>query len=517
MYADKIKKDYLELIKKNPEKYAKDYEVTKEIVKNSTAYYKGHPVPFNYEPLFLDIKDYENLKDINDMINRIGRKVVNEYLNNEEYRKLFNYPDWIEEMILKDPGYDCPFPIARYDVFYNNNEDYKLCEINTDGSSAMNEDAVIGKILKNSKGLTVLSEDYYIERFELFDSWVDEALKIYNEVEPSVEFPNVAIVDVMESATKAEFMRFKLAFEKRGLNCEILDIRELEYRDGALYHGDYKIDLIYRRIVTFELINYKEDCKDFIDAYMDSAMVTVGPIRSQIIHSKIFFKILFDKETKSILEDSENEWIEKHVPKTYILEKDSAEEVINNKDSYIIKPMDRNASTGVYAGLDYDDKKWSEMVNNAAGDNYIYQEYVKPRIIEFIEFDENGEVYTEKFASNIGLFSYNENLAGIYARMGRKNIIEGLDDYITAPAILAVPRSMDDILPRINELAAIAKQRSLTDEEEAERSELREEYLRRFRVGMRKQLLNIMVVDEEGNDITEEKLNKLYKEKNRDI
>lgn len=67
-------------------------------------------------------------------------------------------------------------------------------------------------------------------------------------------------------------------------------------------------------------------------------------------------------------------------------------------------------------------------------------------------------------------------------------------------------QNIDDLLKRINELAHEAKVRELTDEEKAERDKLRKEYLKVFREGFRQQLLNTKVVDEEGNDITPEKL-----------
>lgn len=66
--------------------------------------------------------------------------------------------------------------------------------------------------------------------------------------------------------------------------------------------------------------------------------------------------------------------------------------------------------------------------------------------------------------------------------------------------------NMDELLKRINELAHEAKVRELTEEEVAERDRLRKAYLKIFREGFRQQLLNTKVVDEEGNDITPEKL-----------
>ena len=72
---------------------------------------------------------------------------------------------------------------------------------------------------------------------------------------------------------------------------------------------------------------------------------------------------------------------------------------------------------------------------------------------------------------------------------------------------------MIDYLPRINELAKLAKERDLTPEEMEERDRLRKAYLKEFRKGFREQLLNTKIVDEEGNDITPEKLKKAKEER----
>ena len=47
-----------------------------------------------------------------------------------------------------------------------------------------------------------------------------------------------------------------------------------------------------------------------------------------------------------------------------------------------------------------------------------------------------------------------------------------------------------EILPRLNELAKIAKQRALTPEEETERAALRKQYLATFRLAVQQQLDN---------------------------
>lgn len=68
-------------------------------------------------------------------------------------------------------------------------------------------------------------------------------------------------------------------------------------------------------------------------------------------------------------------------------------------------------------------------------------------------------------------------------------------------------------LARINELANKSKKEGLSLTEQKEQKELREEYLERFRGGMRHHIEGMKVVDQEGQDVTPTKLKKIQKEK----
>ncbi|WP_339030994.1 DUF896 domain-containing protein [Spiroplasma endosymbiont of Cantharis nigra] len=57
---------------------------------------------------------------------------------------------------------------------------------------------------------------------------------------------------------------------------------------------------------------------------------------------------------------------------------------------------------------------------------------------------------------------------------------------------------MESLLKRINELAKIAKERELTNEELKERDQLRKKYIAIFRKGLEQQLENVTIIDENG-------------------
>lgn len=437
MNTIEINKEYIDLVFSKPNEYADDYQLTVEKVANSSAIYKGKPVPFLYHPMFYTQEDIQNFKKISDIIISITNKVTDRYVKDEEFRKKFGFPKFIEELIQIENGYDINVPIGRFDIFYKDYENFMFCEINTDGSSAMNEDNAIGRILLETKALRDFGEIYKLNYFELIDSWVEDSLDIFAKHDPSNSKPNVAIVDFVESGTSAEFEEFKKAYIKKGYNCIIADPRNLEYRDGKLYLDDYRIDLVYRRIVTFELIDKIDEIPDFIEAYKDRAFCCIGSIKSQVVHNKIIFKILHDEDTLEYLSKEEQDFVKKHFPITGIFggNEEVFNLVLNNKDKYIMKPMDLNASQGVFVGRDLTQDQWKKRLEEAWNNEYLYQEFFDPFVREHVVFNE-GKPEVDTFKSVVGLFIYKEKFAGIYTRVGKNNVISGVTDYYTLPNIL---------------------------------------------------------------------------------
>ena len=437
MNALEINQEYIDLVLSDPERYAEDYMLTVDKVSNSNAKYKGKPVPFLYHPMFFTREDILNFNKIGNLMISITNKVSDRYVNDEIFRSKFGFPKLIEDLIQIDNGYDINVPIGRFDIFYKDYDSFKFCELNTDGSSAMNEDNTIGRILLGSQGLKDFSKVYKLDYFELIDSWVDESIAIFKKYDPNNSKPNVAIVDFIESGTSAEFEEFKKTYIKKGYNCIIADPRDLKFIDGKLYKDDYRIDLIYRRIVTFELIEKADQIPEFIEAYKNKAMCVIGSIKSQIVHNKIIFKILHDEDTLKFLSKEERDFVIKHIPITGLFkgEKEVFDLVLNNKDIFIMKPLDLNASQGVFVGRDLSEEQWKNKLEEVFNKDYLYQEFCNPIKREYVVF-KDGKPEVDGFKSILGLFIYKEKFAGMYTRISKNNIISGITDYYTVPNIL---------------------------------------------------------------------------------
>lgn len=71
----------------------------------------------------------------------------------------------------------------------------------------------------------------------------------------------------------------------------------------------------------------------------------------------------------------------------------------------------------------------------------------------------------------------------------------------------------DEHINRINELARKKKAEGLTPEEVEEQAKLRKAYIEGVKGSLRSQIEGVKVVDEEGNDVTPDKLKKVQAEK----
>lgn len=416
---------FTQKILKHPETYFKDFLDVQHAVAHSTAMYKGEPIDYHYQPMFFMPEDIERFENLVHTFSKILMKVTAEYLSNPAFRKYFKFSQLMKELILMYPGYSMPFPMARYDLFYSYNDEYKFCEINTDGTSGMNESNPVEKAVLSSKILKVLQKNYRISYFELFHTWIEQLLAIYHEFSHTKDMhPTIAIMDWAGVATIEEFRVFQHMLSQRGCTTVICDPRDLKYNGRTLLYNDIPIQLVYRRSLTFEICQCADEVQDLLNAYNDGNVCMIGPFRSHIIHNKFIFSILHNQEATGFLTQQEREFITKHVPYTKeFSDPEARERIVQDKDHYLIKPMDRYAAKGVYIGRDHSPNKWIKVVQLINDrDEYIVQEFVEPPQIDCVEFDD-GKPVLESYKYTNGLFVYNGRFSGLYTRAGKSNVI----------------------------------------------------------------------------------------------
>lgn len=168
-------------------------------------------------------------------------------------------PSYRAEVLAHAPAIARHYPGGAKGVFYGydfhlNDDQLGLIEVNTNAGGAMLNAvlaraqhaccAVMDNIVSTSKTVETLEArivDMFLNEWRL--SAKDQPLR------------SIAIVDEApeQQFLYPEFLLFQQLFQRHGLQAIITDPADLQWRDGALWHGDVAIDLVYNRLTDFLL------------------------------------------------------------------------------------------------------------------------------------------------------------------------------------------------------------------------------------------------------------------------
>lgn len=435
-----IEKELVDAFFADEPRNKKEFFETYEKVAASKAIYKGAPVPYLHIPKFYSDEDWLTFKSAIEGMHQIAKKTISLYLEKTEIQALYNFDERLDALIKLPHYYPTTVPMGRFDIFYYGLGQFQFCELNADGASAMNEDFELSKILLHTDLVKAHPKFKTFEPNELYHSWVREVQNIYDAFKMQTGIssvkPLVAIVDFIDKGSSIEFEVFKAAFIDAGFDSEIVDPRDIYIKEGHMMIADKRIDIVYRRLVTKDLMDRYDEIPAFIEGLKSGNTCVVGSIKTQIIHTKRFFEVLYEPELRKYFSQEACAFIDAHVPYTRPLKKDEQfSTYLKNREQYIIKPIDYYASKGVCAGKDYTDAQWEHLLNEKVNEDFIIQKYCPIAPVDNLLSDAEGNLSAQVFNTITGLFTYNEKLSGVYVRAGLNAIISGLHDGYTMATI----------------------------------------------------------------------------------
>jgi hypothetical protein len=198
--------------------------------------------------------------------------------------------------------------------------------------------------------------------------------------------PNIAILDWREVPTYSEFELFIRFFEGQGYPCRIIDPRDVEYKNGRLYAGDFQINLIYKRVLITELIERGGLDHPVVKAVADGSVCMVNPFQCKILYKKASLAVLSDEENSHMFSKNELDAIHKHIPWTRNVEErktsygdvpiDLIPFILKYQERFVLKPNDDYGGRGIVLGWQTNTSGWEQAVADALKTPYVVQERV---------------------------------------------------------------------------------------------------------------------------------------------
>ncbi|WP_333878302.1 hypothetical protein [Methylobacter sp.] len=189
---------------------------------------------------------------------------------------------------------------------------------------------------------------------------------------------SIAIVDGNPPAQfmLPEFLLFKELFEQNNINTVICDPSELDYRNGGLWYGDMRIDLVYNRLTDFGL--EAGALQPLREAYLTKAVVITPHPRAHALYAdKRNLAILTDE---SVLRDlgiaaETRALLLKGIAHTDCVHKEDAETLWARRKQLFFKPAKGYGSKAAYRGDRVTKRVFGEIILQG---NYVAQALVRP-------------------------------------------------------------------------------------------------------------------------------------------
>ncbi|WP_432026095.1 hypothetical protein [Streptomyces sp. 1222.5] len=220
------------------------------------------------------------------------------------------------------------------------------------------------------------------------------------------------------------WLNFQSALRSAGFDILLAEVSDVHERDGALYLGDKKIDVVYRAFVPDQIAEEPggwDLIAPLLRAHQAGGTLLWTPLSSNVFANKACMALLSDPSWRRTFSEDECRLVDRVLPWTRLIntdvlktDTDLVDECLARRDQLILKVNGRGGGVGVVVGWETDDATWRQALENYAEEGCIVQQRVTPRS-ELVVDPVSGE--TEEWHAAYGLFYTPDGCAGSYAKV----------------------------------------------------------------------------------------------------
>lgn len=274
-----------------------------------------------------------------------------------------------------------------------------LIEINTNAGGAM-----LNAVMASAHRTCCLDDTRISEAVlsgaVFADKIVQMFLSEWASIQRAAPLGTIAIVDTepQRQYLYPEFLLFQRLFTRSGIHAVIADPNELVFREGALWFGELKIDLVYNRLTDFMLD--APESRALHDAYRaDAVVLTPHPQAHALYANKRNLTILSNAVALEGLgvPRATIDILVANVPFTESVTNSNAERLWSERRNLFFKPVAGYGGRAAYRGDKLTKRVWQEILEG----EYIAQRVVAPGVRvsgtagspETLKFDLRSYVY----------------------------------------------------------------------------------------------------------------------------
>lgn len=384
-------------------------------------------------PRFLEPAQYRFLQKRAALVLEAFRAAYDAALARADVLAQFGLTDWERTLVAVEPGFREPSPLSRLDAFFvGESGGLKFTEYNAETPAGGGYNDALTEVFQ---ALPVMRE--YTRRWQvhelparhhvlhaLVDSYAEWASSRGHDPRRA---PRVAILDWREVPTWSEFLLFEDYFTRQGIECVLVDPREVEYAGGRLRAGDAPIDVIYKRVLLSEL-----EARDGLDgatlrAVRDGAVCMVNPPRCKILHRKSSLAVLSDERNETLFSPAQREAIAAHIPWTRVVEErytrfdgreiDLVPWIAESRERLVLKPHDEYGGKGIVLGWEVGDSEWRDAIRTALAEPYIVQARIELQQEPYPSFVDGRTMVIDRMVDTAPYIAHGSYVDGCLSRL----------------------------------------------------------------------------------------------------
>jgi uncharacterized circularly permuted ATP-grasp superfamily protein len=430
-----LNSSYLAELEKHRMDPKSQFEFLNSFLLEHNCTFGGKPMPTLLKPNFVSKNQIKKLRQTVEVMTTVLDKFIDLYMENEDLRRIMRFSDIENELFNIDPGYNKPLVISRLDAFLND-EAVKFLEFNCDSPAGIAYADVMEEGFKELFKEYPLFEQWKISYMRRTDLLLDSLLQCYAEFRSRVrtmpENPVIAIVDWEGVSTYSEFQLLEKHFTLKGYKTIICSPQEFSIKNDHAMVRDEEVHLIYRRVITRELLQKWDQVGDFIRCMKEGKVCCCNSFRAYIVGNKKALALIANPQFQGIYNRKELKMIKETVPWTEILADNEVtfrnrrvhlrDFILENKNLLVLKPANMYGGKNVYLGLETSQETWERVMNQHIEDeSWVVQEYIDIPTDIYPEIGE-GISFKRKYV-NINPFTLLGKYSGSITRVSDSAVI----------------------------------------------------------------------------------------------
>lgn len=389
--------------------------------------FAGRPICSFLRPQFLLRSQHELLLGAVRHFRSAVVKAKDLILENPELLALMELTAGERRLVDMNPEYRSLGVVTRLDTLLSA-DDLQLVELNAEGAFGVSYSDRLSELFEGFQPMREFARERPVQPLQSGNALVGAVLDTWHEF-GGTRVPRLAVVDWEEVATRAEFDLICERFQRHGIPARFVDPRALEYKEGILSADGQPIDLVYRRLLTSELLARESEVKALVDAYRARVVCVVNSFRAKILDKKILFALLHDPRITQRYTKEEADVIRAHVPWTRRVvegkttgpegdaEIDLVAYALEHRMNLVLKPNDELGSRGVVIGANVEPAVWERALKLALVDPSIVQRRVPMPSSMFPEVGAAGELFFSRRYVELDPYLFRGEMRGALTRL----------------------------------------------------------------------------------------------------